>query len=328
MAEIAVGGVLTGCVGCMLTVEVLTKHNPECMNLLTCSTFIFISFISFFKQSDYLKRLPRSRVPLLRGYMRIVLIFFVVNVSNNLALQYDVSIPLFIISRSGTLLANVLLGYCLRKRICSWGKLLSIILVSIGIILFTLADQFSKHPIIEKDGKSVHPLSILHSSPGIFLLLLAALLSAYLGICQEDLYCIYGNHSQEAIFFIHVLSLPGFFFFYNDIWQAVVHFNNSDTFFIFGFRFPIPSLWIYAILNCIFQWICITNVHTLISLTTSLNVAMIITLRKFLSMVLSIILFKNSFTFMHCVGSLFVLLGTVAFTSCDLNFKSAQKKNV
>ncbi|OZC07348.1 UAA transporter family protein [Onchocerca flexuosa] len=207
MAEIAVGGVLTGCIGCMLTVEVLTKHNPECMNLLTCSTFIFISFISFFKQSDYFKRLPRSRVPLLRGYMRIVLIFFVVNVSNNLALQYDVSIPLFIIFRSGTLLANVLLGYCLRNRICSWGKLSSIVLVSIGIVLFTLADQFSKHPIIEKDGKNTHPLSVLHSSPGIFLLLLAALLSAYLGICQEDLYCKYGNHSQEAIFFIMDLYL-------------------------------------------------------------------------------------------------------------------------
>ncbi|VDP20756.1 unnamed protein product, partial [Onchocerca flexuosa] len=173
MAEIAVGGVLTGCIGCMLTVEVLTKHNPECMNLLTCSTFIFISFISFFKQSDYFKRLPRSRVPLLRvcfrGYMRIVLIFFVVNVSNNLALQYDVSIPLFIIFRSGTLLANVLLGYCLRNRICSWGKLSSIVLVSIGIVLFTLADQFSKHPIIEKDGKNTHPLSVLHSSPGMML---------------------------------------------------------------------------------------------------------------------------------------------------------------
>ncbi|KAM3725369.1 Nucleotide sugar transporter SLC35B4 [Dirofilaria immitis] len=328
MAEIAVGGILTGCTGCMVTVEILTKYSPECMNLLTCSTFIFVSVVSFFKQSHYFKRLPRSRIPLLRGYMRIVLTFFVVNVSNNLALRYDVSIPLFIIFRSGTLLANVLLGYCLRNRICSWEKLLSIMFVSVGIILFTLADQFSKYPIIEKDEKNTYPLPVVRSSPGIFLLLFAALLSAYLGICQEDLYCKYGNHSQEAIFFIHVLSLPGFFFFYNDIQQAVVHFNNSDTFFIFGFRFPIPSLWIYMILNCILQWICITSVHTLISLTTSLNVAMIITLRKFLSMVLSIILFKNPFTFMHFVGSTLVLLGTVAFTSCDLNFKSAQKKNV
>lgn len=77
-----------------------------------------------------------------------------------------------------------------------------------------------------------------------------------------------------------------------------------------------------------YRWICITNVHTLISLTTSLNVAMIITLRKFLSMVLSVILFKNPFTIMHCVGCFLVLLGSIAFTSCDFKFKLAQKKNV
>ncbi|VBB27303.1 unnamed protein product [Acanthocheilonema viteae] len=286
MAEVAIGGILTGCIGCMVTVEILTK-----------------------------------------GYARIALVFFVVNVSNNLALRYDVSIPLFIIFHSGTLLANVLLGFCLRNRIYSWGKLLSIVFISAGVILFTLADHFSKHSK-EEDEKSVQPLSIFHSCSGIFLLVLAALLSAYLGICQEDLHCTYGNHSQEAMFFIHVLSLPGFLFFYNDIRQAVIHFNNSDILFIFGLRFPIPSLWVYMILNCIFQWICIANVHTLISLTTSLNVAVIITLRKFLSMVLSVILFGNPFTFMHCVGCLFVLLGTVAFTSCDFKFKFALKKNV
>ncbi|CAG9532617.1 unnamed protein product [Cercopithifilaria johnstoni] len=308
MAEVAIGGILTGCIGCTVIVEVLAKRNPECMNLMTCSTFIFVSLIGLLKQSHYFMQIPRSKVPLLRGYARIVLVFFVVSVSNNFALRYGVSIPLFIIFRSGTLLANVLLNFCLRNRIYSWGKLLSVMFISVGIILFTLADQFSKHPTVEKNEKSVEPFSISHSSPGIFLLLLAALLSAYLDICQEDLCCTYGNHSQEAVFFIHILSLPGFFFFYNDIRQAAVYFNNSDTLFIFGLHFPIPSLWIYMILNSIFQWICITNVHTLISLTTSLNVAMIITLRKFLSIVLSVILFNNPFTFMHCVGCFLVLL--------------------
>ncbi|KAK6111189.1 UAA transporter family protein [Brugia pahangi] len=74
--------------------------------------------------------------------------------------------------------------------------------VSVDVVLFTLADQFSKYHIIEKDGKSVHSLSILHFNPGRLLLMFATLLSAYLGICQEDLYCTYGNHSREAIFFI------------------------------------------------------------------------------------------------------------------------------
>ncbi|KAK6111188.1 UAA transporter family protein [Brugia pahangi] len=77
IAGIAIGGVLTGCIGCMVTVEILTKGSPECMNLLTCSTFIFVSFIGFLKQSHYFKQLSRSRAPLLRGYARIVFMFFV-----------------------------------------------------------------------------------------------------------------------------------------------------------------------------------------------------------------------------------------------------------
>ncbi|MCP9265561.1 GDP-D-mannose dehydratase [Dirofilaria immitis] len=208
MAEIAVGGILTGCTGCMVTVEILTKYSPECMNLLTCSTFIFVSVVSFFKQSHYFKRLPRSRIPLLRGYMRIVLTFFVVNVSNNLALRYDVSIPLFIIFRSvilmadtvdffraieynclghGTLLANVLLGYCLRNRICSWEKLLSIMFVSVGIILFTLADQFSKYPIIEKDEKiHIHYLSCDRVQMDLHHECTYAYLSNHVAECSND----------------------------------------------------------------------------------------------------------------------------------------------
>uniref|UniRef100_A0A1I8EBA8 UAA transporter family protein n=1 Tax=Wuchereria bancrofti TaxID=6293 RepID=A0A1I8EBA8_WUCBA len=208
------------------------------------------------------------------GYARIVFIFFVVNDSNNLALRYNVSIPLFIIFHTGTLLANVLLGFCLRNRICSLGKLLSIMFVSVGVVLFTLADQFSKHPIIEKDGKSVHPLSILHFNPGIFLLIFATLLSAYLGICQEDLYCTYGDHSQEGIFFIMDMYYKCTYTYFADyIAECCNGYNTKEI-------------------------------------------------------LIDVILFKNPFTFMHCIGCLLVLLGTIAFTLCDFKFMFAQKKSV
>ncbi|VDO30455.1 unnamed protein product [Brugia timori] len=282
------------------------------MNLLTCSTFIFVSFIGFLKQSHYFKQLSRSRVPLLRGYARIVFMFFVVNVSNNLALRYNVSIPLFIIFRS----------------------VLPKLFSRVGVVLFTLADQFSKYHIIEKDGKSVHSLSNLHFNPGRFLLMFATLLSAYLGICQENLYCTYGNHSREAIFFIvysnfsgnkistqkilqHFLSLPGFFLF-NDIWQALVHFNNSDVFFIFGLRFPLLLLWIYMMdmyYECAYTYFA----DYIAECCNGYNAKEIL---------IDVILFKNPFTFMHCIGCLLVLLGTIASTLCDFKFKFARKKSV
>ncbi|VDK37480.1 unnamed protein product [Gongylonema pulchrum] len=74
---------------------------------------------------------------------------------------------------------------------------------------------------------------------------------------------------------------------------------------------------------------CVTNVYTLTSLTTSLNVTMVVTLRKFLSMVLSILIFKNPFTILHCLGFMSVMFGSLAFTVVDLNsFPPFTKKNL
>ncbi|VDN03954.1 unnamed protein product [Thelazia callipaeda] len=324
MMKCVVGSVLTACVGCMVTVEAITKLSPNCMNLLTCSTFLFISFIGFLKQSQYFKHLPRNKIPLIRGYLRVVILFFVINVANNLSLQYDISVPLLIIFRSGTLLANIILGYCLRSRAYSWKKLLSVLLITAGVVLFTFADKFPKHTVKHVDAEHRHSWFISGSSTGILLLFLAVFLSAYLGIYQEDLYRTYGNHYEEAMFFVvrltylHVLSLPGFVLFYSDIRQAVSHFNSSDFLRILGLQLPISSLWIYLILNCLFQWICVKNVYTLTSLTTSLNVTVVVTLRKFLSMIISVVAFKNPFTILHFIGTVFVLLGSVVYTTCDL----------
>lgn len=78
----------------------------------------------------------------------------------------------------GTLLANVLLGYLLRNRICSCKKLVSILLVTLGVVLFTMADEFSKQEIaVEKERKVVHSWRMLPSNIGMFfrVLLLVAL---------------------------------------------------------------------------------------------------------------------------------------------------------
>ncbi|VDM29265.1 unnamed protein product [Toxocara canis] len=57
------------------------------------------------------------------------------------------------------------------------------------------------------------------------------------------------------------------------------------------------------------------------SLTSSLNVTMVITLRKFLSLALSIYVFENPFKWMHATGTTLVLIGTLLFT--DINYDTS-----
>uniref|UniRef100_A0A915BM15 UDP-xylose and UDP-N-acetylglucosamine transporter n=2 Tax=Parascaris univalens TaxID=6257 RepID=A0A915BM15_PARUN len=327
MASVAIAGTLAGCIGCMLDIESISKRSPGCMNLMTCATFVSISLIGLIKHSRFFTKIPPNKIPLMRGYLPIVVLFFLVSVSNNLALNFDISVPLFIVFRSGTLLANLLLGRLLLGRIYSWRKIFAVIFVTVGVVLFTMA---SSQEASSRDNAANRPqwvsrLPIPPFAIGIGLLTCALFTSAYLGICQENLYRTYGKHPDEAMFFIHALSLPGFLFLYDDIWQTCIRFSESPPLHVIDFALPIPSLWAQLASICVLQWMCITNVYTLTSLTNSLNVTMVITLRKFLSLALSIYIFENPFKWIHASGAALVLVGTLAFTDRSFSTSSLQR---
>ncbi|EFP08969.1 hypothetical protein CRE_17659 [Caenorhabditis remanei] len=67
------------------------------MNLMTFSTFLFISTIGLVFTSKFFT--VKNQIPL-KGYVKTVSMFFIVNVVNNQALNYHVPVPLHIIFRS------------------------------------------------------------------------------------------------------------------------------------------------------------------------------------------------------------------------------------
>lgn len=62
------------------------------------------------------------------------------------------------------------------------------------------------------------------------------------------------------------------------------------------------------------RYICISSVYFLTTECSSLTVTLVITLRKFASLLFSILYFSNPFTLYHWVGTLLVFAGTVIFT--------------
>lgn len=59
---------------------------------------------------------------------------------------------------------------------------------------------------------------------------------------------------------------------------------------------------------------CIRGVFILTTECTSLTVTLVVTLRKFLSLIFSILYFQNPFTVWHWVGTAVVFLGTLLYT--------------
>ena len=66
-------------------------------------------------------------------------------------------------------------------------------------------------------------------------------------------------------------------------------------------------------LTSIFRYICIRSVYNLTVEYSSLTVTLVITLRKFISVVISIFYFKNPFTLYHWIGTILVFSGTLLF---------------
>lgn len=66
--------------------------------------------------------------------------------------------------------------------------------------------------------------------------------------------------------------------------------------------------------NQFFRYVCIRGVFILTTECASLTVTLVVTLRKFLSLIVSIIYFQNPFTTWHWVGTAVVFLGTLLYT--------------
>ena len=98
-----------------------------------------------------------------------------------------------------------------------------------------------------------------------------------------------------------------------DIYNQVLLFNASAP-----SLFNIPSLWLYLSINMITQYSCIMSVMILMSECTSLTVTLVLTIRKFISLVFSIFYFKNPFTLIHWLATLLVFSGSLLFMDLPL----------
>jgi len=75
----------------------------------------------------------------------------------------------------------------------------------------------------------------------------------------------------------------------------------------------VPKLWLYVLGNSLTQYVCIRGVFVLTTECPSLVVTLVVTLRKFVSLVFSIFYFDNPFTLQHWIATTMVFGGTALF---------------
>lgn len=106
---------------------------------------MFVAVTSFGTQFDSARPplfLKPNKVPLGR-WMVNILLFFSINVLNNHAFSYDISVPVHIILRSGGSITTMLAGWMAGKRY-SRTQIVAVMMLTLGVITAAWCDAEAK----------------------------------------------------------------------------------------------------------------------------------------------------------------------------------------
>ena len=114
----------------------------------------------------------------------------------------------------------------------------------------------------------------------------------------------------------HFLPLPGFLLIASNIKEHLTIALSSAPFHVnlLWTNLHIPCMILYLIGSVVSQFVCASSVYWMSSQFSSLTVTLILTLRKFLSIVISILYFQNDFSSQHLLGAILVFIGTMLFS--------------
>ena len=174
-AQVAILLVLVGCMSNVIFLELMIKEDPGSGNLITFSQFCVIALEGLVVTTKFLTVTPK--VPF-TSWITLVIMFFLVSVSNNYALNFNIPMPLHMIFRAGSLIANMMMGIVIMGKRYTTTKYLSVLMITAGILVCTIMS--AKAPQTSSQDEDVLWLAV-----GILLLTFALFLSARMGIYQE-----------------------------------------------------------------------------------------------------------------------------------------------
>jgi len=309
--------VFGGCCTNVLTLEDLIKDkNSDIGTLVTFTQFLFVALSllpGFVLFEGGMIRLKQLNVPL-RVYIWSVILFYISSSTNNSVFKYNISIPLHVVFRCFGTVITMIIGWLINKKRYSRLQVISACLLTIGAIVTSLYrdHEFSleavhswwvhKRYLAEKSDHQNDTTFLI----GICLLVISSISSALLSVYNEWTYKTYGKYWQENLFYTHFLSLP--IFIVKDGTHIMTGYQQ-----LMGSSFRITRSHIAFALNIITQNICIRGVNILASHTNALTLSVILTVRKFVSLLLSVVIYKNVLSYTSYVGVAIVFSGTLLY---------------
>ncbi len=314
-----------GCCANVFALEAIVKEAPGSGTLITCTQFFLTSLFNLRPHVDFSRGIrhlylkPRA-IPLQRWVVYTVM-FLTINMLNNKAFDYKISVPLHIILRSAGPVFTMAVGYLSGKRY-SILQIVAVAFLFLGVVQAAVADAESKGAQISLVQSGTTSQSDFFVGFGI--LYLAMLCSAIMGVYTDRTYAKYGrDHWKENLFYSHTLSLPFFMLYWPDLMtqsQTLLSSPSMTNFVAAQHQALVPDIFhqllartpvqlVLLLTNGMTQYLCIRGVNLLSARSSSLTVTIVLNVRKLISLILSIWLFGNRLAPGVVLGALLVFIG-------------------
>lgn len=318
-----------GCCANVFALEAIIHAAPGSGTLITATQFLLTSLFTLSSHLDLSRGLrhlylrPRS-IPL-RRWLIYTAFFLAINLLNNAAFGYKISVPLHIIVRSAGPVATMTVGYFSGKHYTKL-QVVAVLLLFLGVVQAAIADAQAKGAPIQLLSDPGPGRSTSEFWTGFGILFLALVLSATMGAFTDNTYAKYGRgHTQENLFYSHTLSLPFFFTRMAElrsqsqallrdplpltVYVAVEPWRYARVQWLHVLMAKVPVQLVYLLLNACTQYFCIKGVAQLSACSSSLTVGIVLNIRKLVSLLLSIWLFGNQLAPGVLVGAAIVFVG-------------------
>ncbi|KAL9090745.1 MAG: hypothetical protein Q9159_001801 [Coniocarpon cinnabarinum] len=252
------------------------------------------------------------------------LMFFTVNILNNWAFAFHISVPLHIILRSFGSVTTLFVGW-LCGRTYSSVQVLSVVVLTIGVVVSAWADAEAKGKDTSFVGSGESEKHAGSFVAGVWVLFVAQVLSAWMGVYTEATYREHGRHWREMLFWSHVGGLGFSIVLAPTLWRQGVRIWSLDddttgsvlpeivTKAVHPLTRTTLGQWMKSLappqgvmlllLNALTQVACISGVNRLSAQTTAVTVTVVLNIRKLVSFLLSCVIFGNKMSEMMMIGA-------------------------
>ncbi|KAK5111054.1 hypothetical protein LTR62_005429 [Meristemomyces frigidus] len=327
-----------GCCSNVFALEAIIKKEPSTGLLITFTQFLATTLLALPTQfrrpsgnwdEGYSTDIIRKpRVPV-RRWSFIATAFFAINMLNNWAFAFRISVPVHIILRSFGSVTTMGMGWARGKRY-SVLQVGSVGLLTVGVVVSAWADSEGKGKSMTLESSSAQSTS--EFSTGLAILLLAQLLSAWMGAYVEDTYTEYHAEWTENLFYTHFLSMPLFLPLAGPLRRQYARLSASPPldhrnafesasgpWWAQALPVPMvlqraavntisttPSGLVFLLVNSLTQLACISGVNLLSAKSSAVTVTIVLNIRKLVSFIFSTLFFGHQLSGKMVLGSAMV----------------------